>query len=55
MSSRSAVLSFFSTVSQLHVLGIAARQAAVDTAMQAPATAKLQLPILTVGLPHSGS
>ena len=36
-------------------LGIARRQAAVDTAMQAPATAKLQLPILNVGLPQSGS
>ena len=36
-------------------LGIAPRQAAVDTAMQAPATAKLQLPILNVGLPQSGS
>ena len=36
-------------------LGLAPRQAAVDTAMQAPAAAKLQLPILNVGLPQSGS
>ena len=36
-------------------LGIAPRQAAVDTAMQEPAGAKLQMPILNVGLPQSGS
>ena len=36
-------------------LGIAPRQAAVDTAMQEPAAAKLQMPILNVGLPQSGS